>query len=103
MTTRISNPSRDPFASDVLKAVADQAERDSGVASERVTSADVGTKGLIIEAIGVGILSNAAWDMLKLAVRRLRHRSDYRPDVTVSVNGTEVELRFLEDPDATVG
>jgi hypothetical protein len=102
---RVSNPDVDPFVSAVLKAAAADLEADYGAEVLVNRASDPQTKGALVDAFVTGIASQAVWDVIKLAARRFRNRTDYKAEAVIDFDGRNVTIDELanagDDPEAS--
>lgn len=94
--THIKNPDGDPFVTALLVVLSDELEQSFQQPVTLARRAGAGTKGPVVEALLVGLATNAVWDVFKLVLNRLRSREDYRPDVVIDFEGHRLTLTDCE-------
>lgn len=96
----LGNPSGSELVSDLLSDCKSIARAQGGSVVREDSSSPPGKKGEIITAILIGLATSAIYDLLKMAVKRMRNRPDFDGTATVTVDGREVTLQVLvDDPD----
>jgi hypothetical protein len=95
-TTAITNPDRSAISADVLKAVADLAEARGVEPLRRSIEPLPGEKDGVLVAVLLGVAGNAAYDLLMMAIARMRARPDFDEEARIEVDGETHSLREVE-------
>lgn len=95
----VSNPSGSALVSDVLRDFKGMLRTQASAVLREESSPSSNTKGEIITAIAVGLVTSAIYDLLKAAVMRMRRRPDFDDAAIVLIDGHEITLGALAEVD----
>jgi hypothetical protein len=92
-TTTITNPDGSVIVADVLKAVADLGEARTVEPVQRSIEPRPGEKEGVLVAIVLGMAGHTVYDLLVMAIARLRARPDFDEEARIEIDGETQSLR----------
>ena len=90
--TTITNPQHTEFGSDLLNEMSLLALNSRGIECEKETVPNPGKKGEIVTVLIVHLAGDIAYDLLKLALKRLSNHPYYDPLIELNLNGRAVAI-----------
>lgn len=90
--TTITNPQHTEFGSDLLNELSVLALNSRESKCEKETIPNPGKKGEIVTVLIVHLAGDVVFELLKLALKRLRNHPYYDPLVELNLNGRVVEI-----------